>query len=107
MKNLLCVELNFYFAYIEKGGFMSISFSQFCKNNKQNKTEEESLKEKYDELKDLGYDELTEKLYEQVKEQKQNGTFNYSALCDGVERMKGFIPYETYQNMKNMLEKLK
>ena len=86
---------------------MSVSFSQFCKNNKQNKTDKQTLKDKYAELKDLGYDELTEKLYEQVKEQKQNGTFNYAALCNGVERMKAFLPAETYQNMKSMLEKLK
>ena len=84
---------------------MSISFSQFCNNNNEDK--QKSIREQYDELKDLGYDELTEKLYTQVKEQKEKGTFNYKALCDGVDRMKNFIPVETYNNMKNMLEKLK
>ena len=89
------------------------SFSKFCSQESKNEQKEESkstnekLKETYEDLKDLNEDELTLKLYEEVKRQKDNGAFNYSALLENVERLRAFIPNETYQNMKNMLEKIK
>lgn len=91
---------------------MKQSFSNFCNNNKKkdgdfNKSTQENIQEKYDELKDLNMDELTERLYSEVKKQKENGTFDFNGLKDSVERIKPFVPYSTYQNMKAMLERIK
>ncbi len=89
---------------------MKNSFSNFCKENKsqgQENTRKENIQETFDSLKDLSGDELTQKLYSEVKKQKENGDFNYNALCENVERLKMFLPQETYENMKNMLEKIK
>lgn len=91
------------------------SFSNFCNSepkNKETRKEEsknsqDKIQEAYDELKDLNSDELTQRLFSEVKKQKQNGSFDYNGLCDSVERMRPFISNETYQNMKNMLGKIK
>lgn len=89
---------------------MRNSFSSFCKESKTKESKnikKENLQEAYDDLKDLSNDELTQKLYSEVKKQKENGDFNYNALCENVERLKMFLPQETYENMKNLLEKIK
>ena len=86
---------------------MSKSFSEFCNEQKSSAMQEENVKNAYEELKDMNYDELTERLYRQVREQKENGTFDFESLSSSVENIKPFISNETYFNMKNMLEKLK
>ncbi len=87
-----------------------MNFSKFCEegvNKKKEKLKKETIQETYDDLKDLSYDELTDRLYSEVKKQKENGEFDINALQENVERLKMFIPHETYMNMKNMIEKLK
>jgi len=86
---------------------MSKSFSDFCREEKVKPDQEENLQNTYDELKDMNYDELTEKLYNEVKKQKDKGAFNFVELQENVERLKPFISQETYNNMINMLEKIK
>ena len=95
---------------------MKQSFSSFCKENRQetlrkttkeNESQEEKMRRAYDELKDLNSDELSMRLFEEVKKQKENGTFDYISLSNSVERMRMFLPKQTYENMKMMLEKLK
>lgn len=86
-----------------------MNFSKFCEEKKEKKDEktEDILRQSYDDLKDLSHDELTERLYREVKKQKENGEFDINALQENVERLKMFIPQDTYMNMKNMIEKLK
>lgn len=90
------------------GGKMS-NFSSFCKENgkKNQNYENKDIKQTYEELKGLGEDELSQKLFEEVKKQKQEGTFDYEGLAKNLEMMKAFLPNETYLNMKNLLEKIK
>ena len=85
------------------------SFSSFCKeNSKKNENfEKKDIKETYEELKDLNSDELSQKLFEEVKKQKEEGVFDYEGLSANLELMKTFLPKNTYENMKNMLEKIK
>lgn len=84
------------------------SFSSFCKeNSKKNENFEKDIKETYEELKDLNSDELSQKLFEEVKKQKEEGVFDYEGLSANLELMKTFLPKNTYENMKNMLEKIK
>ena len=89
---------------------MKSSFSNFCKENKSKEQEnkkKETLQGTYDDLKNLSSDELTQKLYSEVKKQKENGEFDFEALRENVERLKMFLPQENYENIKNMLEKIK
>ncbi len=85
------------------------SFSSFCKeNNKKNENfEKKDIKETYEELKNLSNDELSQKLFAEVEKQKKDGSFDFESLKSNLELMKGFLPNETYVNMKNMLEKIK
>jgi hypothetical protein len=85
------------------------SFSNFCKQDSQKKEtqSQKNMQETYDELKDLDNDELTRRLYDEVKKQKENGTFDFSKLCDSVERLRDFVSPQTYNNMKSMLEKIR
>ena len=85
------------------------NFSSFCKENgkKSQNYENKDIKQTYEELKGLGEDELSQKLFEEVKKQKQEGTFDYEGLAKNLEMMKAFLPNETYLNMKNLLEKIK
>ena len=87
---------------------MSKSFSNFCdEDSKKENKKQEDLQSTYEELKNMNYDELTQRLYNEVKLQKQNGSFNYESLCQSIESIRPFISNETYHNMKNMLEKIK
>ena len=87
---------------------MSVNFSDFCKEENVKQTnQEEKLKESYDELKNMDYDQLTERLYNEVKAQKDNGSFDYEELKSNVEKLKPLISKGTYENMLNMLEKIK
>lgn len=67
----------------------------------------DDLMSKYNELKDLSQDDLSKTLLEEVKRQKQNGTFNYQQIASTMESLKGFIPSENYENMKRILDSFK
>ncbi len=68
---------------------------------------EQDLKKAYDELKDLDSKSLAARLSEEVKRQKNNGTFNYQMLLESVESMRMFMPQESYISLKNLLENIK
>ena len=74
---------------------------------KNNKTNEEILKEKYDEYSQMNQEELSNKLFSEVASQKQKGTFDYNKLVQMVESLRGSIPEENYNNIKRILENLK
>ena len=74
---------------------------------KNNKTNEEILKEKYDEYSQMNQEELSNKLFSEVAAQKQKGTFDYNKLVQMVESLRGSIPEENYNNIKRILENLK
>ena len=69
-------------------------------------TQEDALST-YNQLKDLNADQLSSRLYQQVKQQKESGTFNYEMLKNSVESIKGFLAPQTYQNLISLLETLK
>lgn len=68
---------------------------------------QEKLRSTYDELKNLDSDSLSQRLAEEVSRQKGSGTFDYASLSSSVEAMRQYLPSETYQNLKNLLEKIK
>ena len=46
-------------------------------------------------------------LAKEVETQKQKGSFDYEALRSSIERVKGYLPNSTYQNMLKVLEQFK
>ncbi len=68
---------------------------------------EEKLKSTYDDLKNLDSDSLSYKLAEEVKKQKEEGTFNFDLIKSSIESMRPFLTNETYINLKQILENLK
>lgn len=104
-----------------------MNFSDFTKMNMQDKAEknvnletnsnkenfakktftETDVRKTYDELKDLNSDQLSERLFNEVAKQKQDGTFNYDMLSNSVDSIKGYLPEETYKNLKDILKTLK
>ena len=75
--------------------------------NKKDYSNEEILRNKYDEFKGMDREELNNKLFEEVARQKQNGTFDYDALSKMIETLRGSLPENDYNNLKRILESLK
>ncbi len=86
---------------------MSKSFSDFEYENPHQENMQDAVKQTYDELKDLDQTTLQQKLIEEVNKQKANNTFNFALLSSTVESMKPFMPQETYDGLKNLLERIK
>ena len=66
-----------------------------------------SLNETYEELKDASTDELMKRLQSEIKKQKADGTFDIENVKDNIEKIRGYLPQDTYQNMLNILDSLK
>ena len=77
--------------------------SQFSPSEKTR----EELKEKYDTYKNMNSSELNAQLYKEVARQKSSGTFDYNALSNMVESLRGSIPEGDYNNIKRILESLR
>ena len=71
------------------------------------KSKEEKFKESYDSLKDCSSDELMERLQKEIAKQKKNGTFDCDALLNTIEKIKIYLPDETYKNMLRIIDALK
>lgn len=78
-------------------------------NTKQNDLEKESKKAEklYNIYKDKSQDELIEELYKHVEKQKRDGTFNYEALSNMLNKLTPYLSEEQQQKMKEILEDLK
>ena len=62
---------------------------------------------KYDEYKNMNQDELNQALFSEVAKQKANGNFNYSELEKMVNSLQGMLPANDFENVRNLLNKLK
>ncbi len=81
--------------------------SQFHSEDKKTNNAEEDLMSKFDEYKNLDKAELNQKLFEEVSRQKRDGSFDYQALENMLEAIRGNLSESDYQNVKRMLELLK
>ena len=84
-----------------------MNFSDYLKIQGQSQKVEDDLMQEYDKLKDLSGDELNKRLFDEVKKQKREGTFDFDSLNQSVESVKGYMSEETYKNIKGILETLK
>ena len=92
---------------------VDMNFSEFTKQKihsedpKQKNLNKDDALKTYEELKDLNSDQLTKRLFSEVKKQKSEGTFNYDMLSASVESIRPYMSNETYLNLKKLLESLK
>lgn len=68
--------------------------------------EKETLNKRYDEIKNLPYEDLLLQFKNEVQRQKDAGEFDYDALRTSVEAVKMFVPTETYENMRRLLDEI-
>lgn len=99
------------------GVFMKLS--EMSKQNKSEKKEYSSaqstfsekqkkdINESYNKLKNCSADELMAKLADEVRQQKSNGTFDYDGLINSIEKIKIYLPNQTYENMLRIIENLR
>ena len=97
---------------------MSKNFSDFKFEPKTHKFEaktskpegninQNDLRKSYDELSQLDNDSLSRRLASEVAKRKQEDSFDANMLLSSVESVRAFLPPETYQNLKNLIENLK
>ena len=89
-------------------------FSQFqSESQKQNTNSQkrenidDNIMSRFDVYKDMSQTELSQKLFEEVSRQKSEGSFDYSALENMLEAIRGNLSEADYQNVKRMLELLR
>lgn len=78
------------------------------KSNAKDKNEnvKKNINQAYEELKDCSSDELMGKLVREIQMQKQSGVFDYDGLKSSIEKIKTYLPRDTYENMLRVIEKL-
>lgn len=83
--------------------------SQYKGGEKENAEDnaQRELKNKYNTFKNMNKEQLNVQLMQEVARQKSSGSFDYEALSNMVESLKGALPEKDYQNVKRILESLK
>ena len=84
-----------------------ISDFEFYNNYKDEKVNEQDLKNKFDQYKDMSKDQLNSELFSEVARQKAEGCFDYQKLSLMVDNLKGILPDQDYNNIKRILESLR
>ena len=90
---------------------MSKNFADFeCGNRNKADTDisqQEKINQIYQQYKNMDSSSLAEALASTVAKQKADGTFDYNLLSQSVEAVRAYLPGQTYQNLKNLLENLR
>lgn len=73
----------------------------------KNTNSKKDINQAYEDLKDRPADELFSMLSKEIQNQKLNGTFDYGALRSSVEKIKMYLPTQTYENMIRIIDSLK
>lgn len=81
--------------------------SQGSNKKSFSENQQKNIQETYNKLKDCSGDELMQRLAKEVQTQKSNGTFDYDALINSIEKIKIYLPTQTYQNMIRIIENLR
>ena len=67
----------------------------------------QQAEEKYDKYKSYSKSELEVEIEKEVKRQKASGTFDYNKLMKNVGMMKSYLTPAQYENMIELIEKLR
>ena len=73
----------------------------------RNTNSQKNINQAYEDLKDRPADELFSMLSKEIQNQKLNGTFDYETLRNSVEKIKTYLPTQTYENMIRIIDSLK
>ncbi len=88
-----------------------MKLSEMPKNSEEKtqktKATKRDISSAYEELKNCSADELMSRLEKEIKTQKENGTFDFDGLWSTIERIKIYLPNQTYQNMLKIIENLR
>ena len=90
-----------------------MKLSEMSKNSKtqtnytDDKRGSQKITEKYNELNDCSSDELMYRLSKEVEAQKQQGNFDYEGLLESIQKIKMYLPTQTYENMIRIIEQFK
>ena len=94
-------------AHFQREGQSDANFEKdFNRRGVNFDAEKETLNKRYDEIKNLPYEDLLLQFKNEVQRQKDAGEFDYDALRTSVEAVKMFVPTETYENMRRLLDEI-
>lgn len=96
-------------AHFQREGQSATNFKKDFQGNHRGvnfDAEKETLNKRYDEIKNLPYEDLLLQFKNEVQRQKDAGEFDYDALRTSVEAVKMFVPTETYENMRRLLDEI-
>lgn len=82
-------------------------FQPAPEGQRNNQTQEQQLREKYETYKNMNQSQLQSSLFQEVARQKASGTFDFNALSNMVESMRGSLSENEYNNIKRILESLR
>ncbi len=74
---------------------------------KTENSQKKTIQENFDAIKDYSADELMKKLAQEIQGQKDNGTFDYEVLIGTIDKIKTYLPKQTYENMIRIIDSLK
>ncbi len=86
---------------------------QYAKQNedknvqREQKINEDEIKKSFDEFSKLNNNDLSARLAQEVKKRKDEGSFDADMLLSSVESVRAFLPPETYENLRNLIESLR
>lgn len=89
--------------------FSDFNFKEQPKQEKQSFSgpSEADLRSAYQEYSSLDPNALQARLASEIAQRKQDGTLDVEMLRSSVESIRAFLPYETYLNLKGLIENLK
>lgn len=86
-----------------------MDLKEFAKSKtyeKKDENAEKQAKNIYDKYKDFSKDDLLSEIAKQIKQQKENGTFNKVALLNSLNGLSAFIPQQNMQELREIIERL-
>ena len=83
-----------------------MKLSEFAEKSQNSLDMEKDLTKQYDEMKNLSHDELLNRLQEDIKRQKANGSFNYDAMLNSLNQIRTYLPNGVYENMIRIIDEI-
>lgn len=74
---------------------------------KKNVDTHDDIYGEFEKLKNCSADELMSRLAEEIAQQKARGTFDFDAISNAIEQVKIYLPSQTYENMRRIINELK
>ncbi len=81
--------------------------SEMSNEKPKSSNRKKTINETYEELKHCSSEELMERLSKEISGQKLNGTFDYEGILASIEKIKTYLPAQTYENMMRIIESLR